>query len=355
MNDYHYAVVVGINRYPGINDLSGPMNDADAFYRWLIDPTGGALPEPNARLVEATGSGAVLASPYDALPQRHHIDQAVDQVVTAASGDIDGDPDRWDRSRLYLFFAGHGIAPHGSKGALLAANARPGAYGFNFDVRLHVDWLEACGHFREVVVFVDCCRNRVNNASRGGPVFDHCPSTPGEVQSLVGYATALDRLAYEETADVAEVSPDELRGYFSAALMEALTGGSGAADPLTGEVTAASLSGWVRQRVAELTAHRNAPQMVDIKAPATPLVLRRGVARAKHEVRLHFPAGHTDRVTLLGHSLQALDSWDPAQGPWTVSLDDGLYQVIVDGTDDGAPFADRGRFRVRGEGFDVKL
>jgi hypothetical protein len=355
MNDYHYAVVVGINRYPGINDLSGPINDAEAFYRWLIDPTGGAVPEGNTRLVEATAFGAVLGGPYDAQPQRHHIDQAIDRVVTAASVDIDGDPDRWDRSRLYLFFAGHGITPHGSKGALLAANARPGAYGFNFDVRMHVDWLEACGHFREVVVFVDCCRNRVNNANRGGPVFDSCPNTPGEVQSLVGYATALDRLAYEEAADEAEVPPDERRGYFSAALMEALTGGSGAADPQTGEVTAASLAGWLRQRVAELTAHKLAPQMVDIKPPPVPLVLRRGVARARHAVRLHFPPGHAGRVRLLGHSLQALGSWDPIQGPWSVSLDDGLYQVIVEGTDDGAPFADRGRFRVRGEGSDVQL
>jgi hypothetical protein len=42
-----YAIVVGISAYPYHGNLSGPENDAKAFYDWLIDPQWGAVPEAN--------------------------------------------------------------------------------------------------------------------------------------------------------------------------------------------------------------------------------------------------------------------------------------------------------------------
>jgi hypothetical protein len=55
MNDHHYAVVVGINRYPGLSDLTGARADAEAFAQWLEDGDGGALPAANIRRVMAHG------------------------------------------------------------------------------------------------------------------------------------------------------------------------------------------------------------------------------------------------------------------------------------------------------------
>ena len=46
-----YAVVVGINRYQGLNDLMGPENDAADFNAWLRKPTGGAVQGARDQLV----------------------------------------------------------------------------------------------------------------------------------------------------------------------------------------------------------------------------------------------------------------------------------------------------------------
>ena len=41
-----HAVVIGIDTYPGMSNLKGPSNDANAFENWLIDPNGGKV-DPN--------------------------------------------------------------------------------------------------------------------------------------------------------------------------------------------------------------------------------------------------------------------------------------------------------------------
>jgi len=354
VNENHYAVVVGINRYPGISDLAGPVNDAAAFYGWLVDDTAGGLPPENAWLVEASAAEVHLLEPYDAEPKRWRIDRALGLAVRKARTDIGDDPDRWDRSRLYFFVAGHGIAPYGSDAALLAADAQRGAYGSNLDIRLHVDWLRRCADFREVVVFADCCRNRVNNATPGGPVFDSCPITRGVVVPLVGYATAFSDLAYEEVDEA--IPPDQRRGYFSKALMEALSGDSGAADPASGDVTAASLAAWLTQRVAALTEDKAVRQRVEMPVPSVPMLFREATGRPQHAVAIHVPPGETRGLVLIDHTRSTIEASDAVPGvAWQVALEDGVYQVVLADTEDGSVFAGSGLFEVRGEGRDVQL
>jgi hypothetical protein len=45
VNDLHFAVVVGINRYPGIKDLKYARDDAERFRDWLVDLEGGGVPQ----------------------------------------------------------------------------------------------------------------------------------------------------------------------------------------------------------------------------------------------------------------------------------------------------------------------
>ena len=56
MNDLHYGVCVGINRYPAYPDreLAFARADALAFREWLVAPDGGELPTDNAKMVMAT-------------------------------------------------------------------------------------------------------------------------------------------------------------------------------------------------------------------------------------------------------------------------------------------------------------
>ena len=37
--DDHYAILVAIQRYPGMSNLYGPENDAHEIREWLLSPT----------------------------------------------------------------------------------------------------------------------------------------------------------------------------------------------------------------------------------------------------------------------------------------------------------------------------
>src|SRR5262249_25455871 len=50
-----YALVVGISRYPGISDLSGPENDANDFFAWVTSKEGGGVGPANAKLILSSG------------------------------------------------------------------------------------------------------------------------------------------------------------------------------------------------------------------------------------------------------------------------------------------------------------
>src|SRR3954471_19721048 len=66
------ALVVGINRYPGLKDLSGPENDAQEFYKWVTSPTGGGVASGNAKLI-VSSQFPVPTSVREALPAQEAI------------------------------------------------------------------------------------------------------------------------------------------------------------------------------------------------------------------------------------------------------------------------------------------
>ena len=274
MNDLHYALIIGIDRYPGISDLSGARADARAFAEWLQADDGGGLPVENVRLVEAVGE---FSTASDATPTHGHVDKALLDVTRAVRVRLDADPDAWEATRLYLYAAGHGFAPLGGEGALWLADAEDQAWSRNIELPLYAQWVTQCALFREVVVLADCCRDRTRDAARGlGPTLDPCPAPfrPGSVAKIVGYGSSRGSPTYEDS--VGENS-DQKRGYFTRVLIEGLQGAA-PIDPTVGAITAATLGGYVRQRVAELTAQKPFPQEAELLGPlGTPVVF--GAAR----------------------------------------------------------------------------
>ena len=129
-----------------------------------------------------------------------------------------------------------------------------------------------CALFREVVVLADCCRDRMRDAARGlGPTLDPCPAPfrPGSVSKIVGYGSSRGSPTYE---DPVGDNSDQKRGYFTRVLIEGLQGAA-PIDPAVGAITAATLGGYVRQRVAELTAEKPFPQEAELMGPlGTPVV-----------------------------------------------------------------------------------
>ena len=357
MNDLHWAVIVGINRYPGISDLHGPRNDAADFVSWLVDADGGDVPADHVVEVRASDDAAPLQDPFEALPTQQDVNRALAKVNAEVKGAAPG-PVEWQKTRLYVFMAGHGIAPQGGKAALLMADASKDTLGANVELSRYADWYESCSVFSEVVFFADCCRNRMGQAPSYGPPFTSCTMTPADVVAVLGFASSLGDPAFEEREH--EAPPDGRRGYFTRALIAGLRGG--ARDPATGEVTSTSLATYVRTAVQEATKDRTPRQDATMIAdPSRPVVFRAAAAggaavRPTRRVRIEPPEGwQGGPVDILGPEGQPVERWDPATGPFDRPLPEGFYGVVLAGTRDAATFAGGGMFAVIGGDVDVRL
>jgi uncharacterized caspase-like protein len=350
LNDLHYAVVVGINRYPGIGDLAGARADAEQFAAWLADPAGGALPASNVKTVCATEADeAAYDCAHVARPTNNEIDYALQKVTRELKATLDVDPSAWERSRLYLYVAGHGFAPQGGEGALFLANAESDALSRNIELPEYRRWCTTCAWFREVIVFADCCRTRVRSAARGyGPRLDECAAPWNGKSStwLIGYGSTLGKPTYELPTPGVD---DEARGYFTGALLEGLRGA--AARDEGGALTATTLSAYVKAVVTERTQNQQYPQEAQIVGPLT-ADIRFGTTLAppKRLATLVLPAGFAGvaKVVKDGREIAA---WDGTNKEWPVELEDGLYEVEAN----GAVLANAGLFKVAGEDRRVEL
>jgi hypothetical protein len=356
MNDLHYAVVVGINAYPALRPLSSARGDAERFREWLVSPTGGDLPPENVKLIVASKDEETeFRRTRDARPKRAEVDEALQEINEAVSAKVEAEPDDRERARLYFFGAGHGIAPQGGESALLMADARPGVFGFNIEVSLYTKWYVERGLFREIVVFSDCCRERIDSAPPAtGPPFDVSSRPLGSTIHVLGYATQLAELAFEPRPNG---DPDAERGYFTKALLDGLDSPT-TVDPTIGRVTAMTLATYVRQAVEDLTKNEDVPQKVQVLGDLTePIVFgpARGLApeEAPHSraVTILLPAGFTGTATLRRGDLSVVETHDAAAGAWELQLPEGLYQVVADGRE----FKERGQFQVIGDRVDVEL
>jgi uncharacterized caspase-like protein len=349
-NDLHYAVVVGINRYPGIGDLGGARADASAFAEWLEDPDGGGLPAANVMSVCVTAKDEAK---YDvarrARPTRDEIDYAFQDVRDAVRGKLDADSAAWDRSRLYFYVAGHGFAPQGGEGALFLANAEGDALGRNIELPRYRRWCTTCAYFREIIIFADCCRTRVRSWAPGfGPSMQECPAPWNGKSStyLIGFGSALGNPTYEHPAAGGD---DQSRGYFTGALLEGLRGA--APRDNAGTLTASALSSFVKTIVAERTGGQPFPQEAQIVGElADQIVFGTTLAPPKRKVKVVFPAGFKDSAVIVKDGRE-IESRSGGSRNWRVELEDGLYEVQAN----GIALANDGLFKVAGEDRDVAL
>lgn len=268
MNAEDWAIVVGINEYPGLGNLNGPENDAQDFYDWLVSPDGGQVPikTDQLRLNPATlnyppfvpGHQLKLIKSSDfsppfggvdtAKPTDAEVHQAFSELATiAAFNKKQGNGYRIGR-RLYLYFAGHGFAPSFEDAALLMANADDDMkLGFHISGKPWALWFFMGKVFDEVVLLMDCCRGRNHtNVGINGVKFKPlvAPEILDETKLFFGFGTKWDRKSRER-----EFEPGKWRGVFTAALIDGLKGK--AADQTTGRITARNLGNFLANNTKE--------------------------------------------------------------------------------------------------------
>ena len=161
-NPFHFALVVGISRYPGgYSPLLGPVNDARAFAAWATSPSGGGVPKENMARCITPARGAMTLP--KARPTKQIIDDELWLLRTKARAAYARLPEdelvqAREASRLYIYVAGHCIMPGGGVAALLDARAEP-TRRTNLELSSYGSWFEQDGTFAEVCIFADCCRN----------------------------------------------------------------------------------------------------------------------------------------------------------------------------------------------------
>lgn len=247
MND-HCALVVGIGRYSEYTMLNSPAEDASKFCQWLLSK--GQLDPANIELVD---------TPEDGRPGNDDIVDALSRLGARMG--------QRRASRLYFYYAGHGLGPSFNDVAIVPANAGIDMIEYRcLGMNQCLEFFLGTGLFDELVVFMDCCRDKQCIKTIGLPF--PIKKVEGAKDEGVNYFTMMGSNHGGKSFEVRSVQIDDrkYRGLMTAALLEGLNGAPGAIDA-SNQVTAASLAHFVAKRVEALANDEKLPQAVDKPKP----------------------------------------------------------------------------------------
>jgi hypothetical protein len=325
MNDTHFAIVVGVDRYPRLKrHLKAARKDAESFDAWLAENTGGAVPKANRRLIVAELPED--ATPEQARPLLLEVKSALLDLRGEADAIAEADDDRWERTRLYFYVSGHGMALRSEEAALLMANAGVDWWQERVNCSDVLNHLEVdYNAFREVVAFADCCRQYIAAAPTSSLGLDTGGPKRGPIRTNRCYATSFGQAAFEPARD-----GDEVRGYFTRALLDGL---HGEAAPAGEAITSENLGLYVERRVPVLTRGiRGGPQKPEFVGKTNSMVFVPASAGPKQfplAVRFLNFTGRVELVGGFGEAVPGFAPFDAAPGRvWGPHpLEQGFYRV----------------------------
>lgn len=341
-------MVIGINHYPNYGrPLTGAIRDATAVYDWLTDQTtGGGLPPENCQLIPS--SMETLNPPQ---PRKDKIDEALDQIWQAA---LKAQKEGIAPRRFYFYFSGHGQALGPEDVALCMSNWARNREAAALSFKKYLTLIQECLPFQEVVVLMDCCRSRKNNArAQDSELTCAVPQiSAGQTKFFVAYATEFQTQAFEGGLPPAEDEQPIVHGHFTEALLAALKGG--AASPVGG-VTASGLSGYLYKmvpRIARRHQHMQNPIIssynIPLGAPNEP-VFGSAPRLASVDAKIVFTPERQGPIKLEGPGLEVVRQGEVASGPWEETLPLATHLLTDLGTGATQPFlpqAAEGEFYV---------
>jgi len=245
----HFALVIGIQNYREFEPLAAAHEDATRFCRWLTD----VAKVPREHIKQVLGES-------DGTPTNNDILVALNSLGLRLR--------RRAGTRLYIYFAGHGIGPKVNEVALLPADAHINALNYQvFGAAMMIDHLFKTRYFSEIVMFLDCCREAQEVTPIGlpyalEPVSDVDPNDPPP-RYCVLVGSNMDGRSFERSAasdPQAGTNVDFFRGLMTQALLDGLNGAHGAVDPVENAVTTVSLEHYVTQKVATLAKQAGVQQ-----------------------------------------------------------------------------------------------
>jgi hypothetical protein len=230
-----HAIVVGIGHYPALgpggtqpNDLPGAIADADAMADWLANSAGAQVTK-----ITSTGYNGTPWNVAEIRPKIGDVHDAIQPLATA---------NQRIGNRLYVYVAGHGIAPEPRSRCLILADAKASLVQWipNFEAPAWIDWLARQTQFDEFVLWMDCCGTQGFEYERGRPPANTTGAARAvpDARVFMAFASGNGREAYE--------GPNKdgvVRGQFTDRLLRGL---EGKAADFDGEVRSASLASYLR-------------------------------------------------------------------------------------------------------------
>jgi uncharacterized caspase-like protein len=325
-----HAIVVGIATYPFLDSLSGPENDARAFTEWLEAADGGNMPLANIDCI--LSSDRPPASPASSPePTTVRLDEVFERVIDRS----ESHGGRGGR-RLYVYLAGHGFAPTLDDVVLLTANAARGRTGHHLPGKRYADWFRKAAFFDEVVMFMDCCRERYGKVAVRQPPWD---DINGQVPSryFYGFATEWSRASREGPYGQAGA----VRGLFTLSLLAGLRNAE--RNP-NGELTGTMLKDFIYNYIHQLSEGIGATQaqepefdyrneIVFLTNPAVPAAHPAATLPSTWTVRVKLrPESRGKGVDLVAGDERTLPpaASGPVRWEWR-ALPDGLYRLRLGG------------------------
>jgi hypothetical protein len=335
-----HALVVGISRYPGIEDLSGPETDATEFFAWVTSKDGGGVEKANAKRILSSDFLPPAAAINDERPAQAQIHDFFTAVDILAETNNQNRLGLRAGRRLWMFFAGHGFAPSIDTSGVLMANSA-GKRKYAIGAARWADRLILGGWFDEVLLFQDACRTRAAATDLDGVFLElNETSQVRERRRFYAFSAKDQKLAKEVPF------PDgKVRGVFSATLLQGLRGA--ARDNATGAITARSLKTYLQDTMQSHLpeADKKNPDIAKepdvrdfdvfdiVPPPSSFLNLASPTADLKKfAVDITLPAAGL-AVTLQDGNLATIETATPAGNVWSIELQRGLYRVVATGLD----------------------
>jgi hypothetical protein len=241
MSKDDWAVVVGIQTYfdaGSLGALSGPENDAKAFHDWVTSKPGGEVPKGQAKLILSSQFKQPFPTAADAMPTADAIKDAFDHLKSVANENAENGNGLTVGDRLYIFLAGHGFAPSldDQLTALLTAEASVANSQLQHIIGSYMaDWFWRAGYFKQVLLFVDCCRSILPCTQLFKPYQDERGRDFDQLTRFYAFGARIGQESREWTPD-----GGVCHGVFTMTLMNGLQGA--AYDPRTPKnITAESL------------------------------------------------------------------------------------------------------------------
>jgi Caspase domain len=326
-NDLHFAVVIGINCYPGIRQqLTTARQDAEAMAAWLWDPEKGGLPKDNVSLITANPKEESDFRGYlDARPIRREVVLSLARFHEATIGVSN---EAWTRTRLYIYAAGHGLARMDGPGSVIFAdtNVEKGYLPEHLELSECEVLYQRFTAFSEVLIFSDCCRE-IKTTMQPAPLPFRDAVHRGDPQWVTAYAAEYSRQAGADPSGVLAAEP-QARGFFTKALLEGLDG-KATHDPQTGIIDSNQLGDYVTDRVPVLARAMNFYQHASFIHTQKPIPIVQVETPRKYEITVRLPEGWTGDVTLaVGYPEAMADKKAAASGLATFSVVNGVYRVF---------------------------